>query len=108
VFHFDPSKKSNQELDFSSETTVVWENNNYTIKTENGSFDWSNGGYGFDKDGNPCFCIKAGSTATIDYKLFGDSFVKAKGKEFKIIFKTDRVSSNNPVFLTCLEEKSSG
>lgn len=66
------------------------------------NFDWINGGYlPGDPDG-PCFCIKAGSTATINYKLFADD-AKVNGKEFKLIFKTKNVSNPEATFLSCVD-----
>jgi hypothetical protein len=73
TFYFDPSQKTNEELDFSANELIAWENNGYTITTQKDSFDWSNGGYTFDTEGRPCFCVKAGSTATINYELFGNN-----------------------------------
>lgn len=108
TFYFDPGQKTNEELDFSANELIAWENNGYTITTQKDSFDWSNGGYTFDSEGRPCFCVKAGSVATINYGLFGNNQVKNSGKEFKIIFRTDKISTNNPSFLTCLEEKTEG
>lgn len=108
TFYFDPAQKTNEELDFNVSTVTVWDNNGYVITAGRDSFDWSSGGYIKDINDTPCFCIKAGSEANISYKLFGDKNTKAQGKEFKIIFKTDKVSQNNPVFLSCITAKNSG
>jgi hypothetical protein len=51
AFYFDPAQKTNEELNLSEDTIVVWENNDYTITTEKESFDWANGGYTFDEEG---------------------------------------------------------
>ena len=69
------------------------------------NFDWTNGGYRPDDPDGPCFCIKAGSSATIDYKLFADD-AKKYGKEFKLVFKTKNVANPEAVFLSCIDSST--
>lgn len=95
VFDFNPSGRSNNDSDrvWSTETVAMSVSDN---------FDWVNGGYQYDEDGDQYFCIKAGTTAEIDYELFADD-AKKNGKEFKLVFKTTNVKNPNATFLSCVD-----
>lgn len=92
VFDFNPVGHNNGDS---------WVYNDVHLYVSDG-FDWENGGYKPDDPDGPCFCIKAGSSATIDYKLFEED-AKVNGKNFKLIFKTKNVSNPNAVFLSCVD-----
>ena len=97
AFDFNPVGRSNGDI-----TNRLWSYNDVHM-TVSENFDWTNGGYQLDEDtGDACFCIKAGSTATIDYKLFAND-AKKYGKEFKLVFKTKNVANPDAVFLSCLD-----
>ena len=96
AFDFNPVGRSNGDL-----ANRLWSYENVHMTVSN-NFDWVNGGYIVDEAGDACFCIKAGSTATIDYKLFADD-AKKLGKEFKLVFKTKNVANPDAVFLSCVD-----
>lgn len=95
AFDFNPTGLSNSDED------RLWKDNSTNVTmTVSDNFDWSNGGYQIDSDGNQYFCVKAGTTATINYNLF-ERDASTYGSEFKCIFKTTNVRKANTTFLTC-------
>ena len=99
MFDFNPSGKSNNDAD------KLWSYNNgnqVVSMTVSDDFDWVNGGYQIDDNGDQYFCIKAGTKAEINYKLFEDD-AKKNGKEFKLIFKSTNVQSADANFLSCID-----
>ena len=95
-FDFNPVGRSNND------TNRLWSySENTDIKmVVSDNFDWENGGYQIDENGDQYFGIKAGTSATISYNLFADD-ARRNGKEFKLIFKTDNVAKSDAIFLTC-------
>ena len=99
AFDFNPTGYSNNDVD------RVWSDAKTGIAMSvSDNFDWTNGGYQRDDNGDTYFCVKAGTTATINYNLFGSDYdPKAIGKEFKFVFKTTNVKKRSSTFLSCID-----
>ena len=99
AFDFNPTGYSNNDAD------RVWSDVNTGVTMSvSDNFDWTNGGYQRDDNGDTYFCVKAGTTATINYNLFGSDYdPKATGKEFKFVFKTTNVKKRSSTFLSCID-----
>ena len=98
VFDFNPVGRSNND------ENKLWSYGNSCIAMSvSKNFDWVNGGYQIDENGDQCFCIKAGTSAEINYELFGDD-AKVNGKQFKLIFKTENVANADTTFLSCVSD----
>ena len=95
-FDFNPVGRSNND----ENRLWSYEGNNSIKMTVSDNFDWENGGYQIDENGDQYFGVKAGTTAAISYNLFSDD-ARRNGKEFKFIFKTSNVARADATFLTC-------
>lgn len=94
AFDFSPEGLSN-----TSENRLWTDANNPNVHmTVSDNFDWNNGGYQIDEDGNQYFCIKAGTTASFSYNLYAKD-AATYGSEFKIIFKTTNVKNVAATFM---------
>lgn len=96
AFDFNPAGLSNSGAD------RLWTDKDTGVAMSvSDNFDWINGGYQLDADGNQYFCVKAGTEAVINYKLF-EQDASVYGSEFKVIFKVDNVRDVDATFLSCV------
>lgn len=127
MIDFVPTGRTNSDIDYD-----VFKNNAYTVEKDNvtgaeiqkeipitwslsPNFDWINGGWKTDENGDTYFCVKSGTSVDINYNLFGTDGVVAKkdangdytiagtGKEFKLVFKTTNVAKANATWLECID-----
>lgn len=84
----------------------TWASNGVTAAFSS-NFDWNNGGLKSETDENGIarqyICVKAGTTMTIGYELFGNE-AKTNGKSVKVIFKTANCRDYDAVWLDCLSD----
>ena len=95
AFDFNPTGMSN-----TSENRLWFDSDTGVTMTVSDNFDWTNGGYQLDDNGDQYFCVKAGTSATINYNLF-ERDASLYGSEFKIIFRVDNVRDADATFLSC-------
>lgn len=84
-----------------------WSYGDYKM-TVSDNFDWINGGYKTDENGDPYFLVKSGTTATFNYEMFSsneDRDPKLVGSELKLIFKTENVQNADAVWFTNVEKR---
>lgn len=127
VVDFVTTGRTNSDVDYN-----VFKNNAYTVEKDSDTgeeiqkeipitwklsenFDWVNGGWKIDENGDTYFCVKSGTSIDINYNLFGSDGVIAKkdanseytvagtGKEFKLVFKTTNVAQANTTWLQCVD-----
>lgn len=95
---FNPAGRSNNDVD------KLWSDGTYHMSVSD-NFDWVNGGFQTDSDGDTYFCVKAGTKATLDYQLFGqignDKDTLVSGKEFKFIYRCTNVKNYDANVLNC-------
>ena len=67
------------------------------------NFDWTNGGFQTDADGNTYFCVKCGTSVTFDRSLFADD-ARANGKELKFVFKATNCRNYDAEIASCMSD----
>lgn len=101
----------NLEIDFNptgitnNSENRIWSNDNYSMSVSD-NFDWANGGYKTDENGDTYFLVKAGTRATFDYEMFAgglDGNPSVIGGEMKVVFMTENVQDKDAVWLSNVE-----
>lgn len=114
-FDFNPIGKSNTSDEIIGPQAEKWTYGDYHM-TVSDNFDWSNGGYRTDENGEMYFSIKAGTRAYFDYKMFDSDIVASKfiekaterGTEMKLVYMTENVQDKDAVWFTNADEESRG
>lgn len=101
----------NLEIDFNpigitnDSENRIWSNDKYTMSVSD-NFDWSNGGYKTDENGDPYFLVKAGTKASFNYLMFSGGLTSnpsVLGAEMKVVFMTENVQDANAVWFSNVE-----
>jgi hypothetical protein len=104
---FNPTGRTNDDKDYDT-----WEYADpasgkvlYRMSVSEG-FDWNNGGWKIDENGDSYFCVKTGSRMSINYPLFEPKTdTKLTGKNFKFIFKTTNNRAIADTAISCIASK---
>jgi hypothetical protein len=95
AFDFNPVGRNNASAD------RLWQDSVTGVKMQvSDNFNWQTGGYQTDDDGDQCFVVKAGTTATINYGLFSND-ASVDGATFKCVFRVRNVRDVDAKFLSC-------
>ena len=103
---------SSLEIDFNPTGTTnsskdrVWSNDRYSMSVSD-NFDWVNGGYQIDDNGDTYFMIKAGTRVSFDYLMFSGGLQgnpSVLGSEMKLIFMTENVQDAKAVWFDNVEQ----
>ena len=102
VLDLNPAGRTNNDTDralfgYTDENGV-----NHPL-TFSDNFDWTNGGFKTDSDGNTYFCVKCGTYVQLDRSLFDDDAMKS-GKEFKVVFKATNCRNYDAQVASCMSD----
>ena len=103
---FNPMGRTNNDADYQT-FTYTGQGGYTTTMTVSEGFDWDNGGWQTDSDGNSYFCVKAGDRMTLDYPLFDElnpkiSPTMTSGKNFKLTYKAVNCREMKAPVMRCL------
>lgn len=103
IYDFNPAGKSNASTDTTA--TNIWTSDENDVHlTVSDNFDWVNGGYQIDANGDTFFCVKAGTRAYIDHKMFAPANdIRVTGMEFKTIYKVTNVADYQTTVISCID-----
>lgn len=101
TFDFNPIGRSNSDENYDEYTY-----GEYSMSVSD-NFDWINGGWKTDEEGNSYFCVKAGTQMELNYPLFKGSYTQ-NGKNFKMIFKSTLCKDLNATVMKCLDDTNVG
>lgn len=100
VFDFNPTGKTNNDIDYDS-----WTDGKYSLSVSDG-FDWINGGWKQDENDDTYFCVKAGTRAILNFPIFETvKDTKETGKNIKFIFKTTNNRAIKDTAISCMTSK---
>lgn len=96
---FNPTGTTNSSAD------RIWSNDKYAMSVSE-NFDWANGGYKTDENGDTYFLVKAGTRISFDYLMFSGGLngnPSVLGSEMKLVFMTENVQDKNAVWFSNVE-----
>lgn len=102
---FNPTGRTNDDVNYQSFEYTGTSGITTTMSVNEG-FDWNNGGWQTDENGNTYFCIKAGDRMTLSYPLFKDGKdAKGYGKNIKMTYKATNCRDFKAPVMSCNEER---
>lgn len=102
---FNPTGRTNSDANYQSFEYTGTSGITTTMTVSDG-FDWNNGGWRVDSNGNSYFCIKAGDRMTLSYPLFKDGRdAKGFGKNIKMAYQATNCREFKAPVMSCIEEK---
>lgn len=102
VLDLNPAGRTNNSADRAQFGYTDADGVNHPL-TFSANFDWENGGFQTDADGDTYFCVKCGTRATFDRSLFSDDAMRT-GKEVKIVFKATNCRNYDAQVASCLSD----
>ncbi len=102
VFDLNPTGHTNSDVDRDTFGYTDGEGLNHPLNFSD-NFDWMNGGFRTDADGNTYFCIKCGTYVEADCSLFEDD-ARVNGKELKFIFRAANCRNYDAKILSCMAD----
>ena len=108
---FNPLGRTNNDADYQT-FTYTGQGGYTTTMTVSEGFDWDNGGWQTDSEGNSYFCVKAGDRMILDYPLFDELNDKinptmTNGKNFKLTYKAVNCREMKAPVMKCLHTTTS-
>ena len=108
---FNPLGRTNNDADYQT-FTYTGQGGYTTTMTVSEGFDWDNGGWQTDSEGNSYFCVKAGDRMILDYPLFDELNDKinptmTNGKNFKLTYKAVNCREMKAPVMKCLHTATS-
>ena len=108
---FNPLGRTNNDADYQT-FTYTGQGGYTTTMTVSEGFDWDNGGWQTDSEGNSYFCVKAGDRMILDYPLFDELNDKINstmtyGKNFKLTYKAVNCREMKAPVMKCLHSTTS-
>ena len=102
---FNPTGRTNSDANYQSFEYTGTSGITTTMSVSEG-FDWNNGGWRVDSNGNSYFCIKAGDRMTLSYPLFKDGKdAKGFGKNIKMTYQATNCREFKAPVMSCIEEQ---
>lgn len=96
----NPTGRTNNDTDRLSFGYTDADGINHPL-TFSDNFDWENGGFQTDENGDTYFCVKCGTSVALDRGLFEDDAMRT-GKEIKIVFRAANCRDYDAQVASCM------
>ncbi len=102
VFDLNPAGHTNNDTDREEFGYLDASGVNHPLVFSD-NFDWHNGGFQLDAEGNTYFCVKCGTWVKTDSSLFTDDAMR-NGKELKFVFKATNCRDYDAKAASCMAD----